>query len=65
MGLGRHKKPSLSQKKIDVKTGNMITIEPGIYYWGMDEFRIEDAGVVAAERFGFLAPCKQGVAHHD
>lgn len=60
VGLGRHKKPSLSQKKIDVKTGNMITIEPGIYYRGMDEFRIEEVGVVADEGFEFLAPCKQG-----
>ena len=62
VGFGRHKKPSLSQKKIDVKTGNMITIEPGIYYWGMDEFRIEEVGVVATEGVEFLAPCQQGWA---
>jgi hypothetical protein len=49
-----------AKKKIDLKKGNVITIEPGIYYRGIDEGRIEDVVVVTVKGFEFLAPGNLG-----
>lgn len=49
-----------AKKKIFLKTENVITIEPGIYYRGIDEGRIEDVVVVRVKGFEFLAPGNLG-----
>lgn len=52
VGLKIHEYPSVSQKSNSVlKTGNVITIEPGIYIPNEFGVRIEDFGVVTEDGF--------------
>ncbi len=59
VGLEIHVKPSVS-KKIALKAGKMITIEPGICFGGIGGVRMEDVVFVRAKGFEFLAPRKLG-----
>ena len=46
VGLDIHEEPRIHQKKSILKAGNVITIEPGLYYQGLGGVRIEDTVVV-------------------
>ena len=46
VGLDIHEGPRICQKDSILKAGNVITIEPGLYYWGLGGVRIEDTVVV-------------------
>jgi Xaa-Pro aminopeptidase len=47
LGLDVHELPRVSRVKSILRTGNVITVEPGLYYPGVGAVRIEDVVVVA------------------
>ncbi|MBF0109446.1 MAG: aminopeptidase P family protein [Magnetococcales bacterium] len=49
LGLEIHEPPSISGKDHVLTTGNVITVEPGLYYPDMGGVRIEDVVVVEKE----------------
>ncbi|MDK2975317.1 MAG: Xaa-Pro aminopeptidase [Methanofollis sp.] len=51
VGLEVHESPSLSPSGGPLVAGNVVTVEPGLYYPGIGGVRIEDMGVVAAGGF--------------
>lgn len=42
VGLDVHEGPSISKRKCTLKTGNVVTVEPGLYYPGIGGIRLED-----------------------
>jgi Xaa-Pro aminopeptidase len=47
LGLAIHEAPSISVKRPDtLRAGNVVTVEPGLYYLGLGGVRIEDVAVV-------------------
>lgn len=59
VGLAIHELPSISTADGRLKSGNVITIEPGLYYPGVGGVRIEDTIVVTASGWRYLAPCEK------
>jgi len=60
VGLAIHEAPSISTEKGSrLKSGNVITIEPGLYYPGVGGVRIEDTIVVTASGWHYLVPCEK------
>jgi len=51
VGLEVHEKPSLSPLGEPLCDGNVITIEPGLYYRDVGGVRIENLGIVRKDRF--------------
>lgn len=51
VGLEIHEGPSLSPSGGDLVPGNVVTIEPGLYYPGVGGVRLEDMGVVTENGF--------------
>lgn len=54
VGLEVHEAPSLGPAGENLTPGNVVTIEPGLYYSGIGGIRIENTGVVGAEGFTSL-----------
>jgi Xaa-Pro aminopeptidase len=46
VGLDIHEPPRLSKVKTTLKAGNVVTVEPGLYYPGVGAVRLEDLLVV-------------------
>lgn len=46
LGLDIHEEPSVSIRKDILKAGNVVTVEPGLYYEGIGGIRLEDVIVV-------------------
>jgi len=46
LGLEVHELPRISKVKTTLRTGNVVTVEPGLYYPGVGGVRIEDVVVV-------------------
>lgn len=46
LGLDIHEAPSVSVRKDILKTGQVVTVEPGLYYQGIGGVRLEDVVVV-------------------
>ena len=47
LGLDIHEAPSFGQRsKNTLREGNVVTVEPGLYYQGMGGVRLEDVVVV-------------------
>ena len=46
LGLEVHELPRVSKVKTTLRTGNVVTVEPGLYYPGVGGVRIEDVVVV-------------------
>ena len=42
VGLDVHEPPRISKTKCTLKTGNVVTVEPGLYYPGIGGVRLED-----------------------
>jgi Xaa-Pro aminopeptidase len=42
VGLDVHELPRISKAKCTLKTGNIVTVEPGLYYPGVGGVRLED-----------------------
>ncbi|MDO8842403.1 Xaa-Pro peptidase family protein [Methanocalculus sp.] len=51
VGLDIHEAPSLNLRGSPLAAGNVITIEPGLYYPGIGGVRIEDMGLVTGGGF--------------
>jgi Xaa-Pro aminopeptidase len=51
VGLQVHEQPTVGPAGKLLETGNVITIEPGLYYTGIGGVRLEDIGTVTAKRF--------------
>ncbi|HJJ36864.1 MAG TPA: Xaa-Pro peptidase family protein [Methanocorpusculum sp.] len=51
VGLAIHESPSLSPRGETLVPGNVVTIEPGLYYPGTGGVRLEDMGVVTESGF--------------
>ncbi|MBP1778479.1 MAG: Xaa-Pro aminopeptidase, partial [candidate division NC10 bacterium] len=49
LGLEVHELPRVSKVPTTLRTGNVVTVEPGLYYPGVGGVRIEDV-VVVTER---------------
>ena len=48
VGLSIHEGPSVGPSDERLRSGNVITVEPGLYYPGLGGVRIEDVAVVTA-----------------
>ncbi|MCJ7741508.1 MAG: M24 family metallopeptidase, partial [Methanoregula sp.] len=51
VGLQVHELPTVGPAGKTLASGNVITIEPGLYYPGIGGVRLEDIGVVTAKGF--------------
>ena len=51
VGLQVHELPTIGPAGKALETGNVITIEPGLYYPGIGGVRLEDIGAVTAKGF--------------
>jgi len=63
VGLEIHEAPRVSSavhKKL--RAGNIITIEPGLYYHELGGIRIEDTILVTKDGYKMLAPCPKQLA---
>jgi Xaa-Pro aminopeptidase len=59
VGLQVHEAPSLGPSGKELVAGNVISIEPGLYYPGTGGVRLEDIGVVTAKGFKRLTEFPQ------
>jgi Xaa-Pro aminopeptidase len=59
VGLDIHEAPSISPSGGPLQEGNVITIEPGLYYKGLGGVRIEDTVVVTSDGCSLLARCRK------
>lgn len=58
VGLEIHEAPSLSEKAVGcLRTGHVVTVEPGLYYPGIGGVRFEDTVAVTATGHKVLAKC--------
>jgi Xaa-Pro aminopeptidase len=59
VGLDIHESPSIAPNETRLRKGNVITIEPGLYYPGLGGVRIEDTVEVTASSWRYLARCEK------
>jgi Xaa-Pro aminopeptidase len=57
VGLEIHEAPSLGLGEGVLRAGQVVTVEPGLYYTDVGGIRIEDTVVVTREGFDYLATC--------
>ena len=59
VGLEIHEAPSLGAGDERLKNGNVVTVEPGLYYPDIGGVRIEDVVVVTSRGWRYLVPCEK------
>lgn len=59
VGLGIHEAPSLGLSEQRLRSGNIVTVEPGLYYPDIGGVRIEDTVVITPDGWRYLAPCEK------
>ncbi len=59
VGLSIHEAPRVGLNKDKLKSGNIITIEPGLYYHDIGGIRLEDTIEVTRTGWKFLVPCEK------
>ena len=59
VGLDIHEGPSIGTGDGRLKSGNVVTIEPGLYYPEVGGVRIEDTIVVSPGGWRYLVPCER------
>lgn len=59
VGLAIHEAPSLGRGNDRLKAGNVVTVEPGLYYPEVGGVRIEDTVVVTPDGWRYLVPCEK------
>ena len=57
VGLDIHELPSISQNDAVLRIGNVVTIEPGLYYHRVGGIRIEDTVAITSKGWKYLGPC--------
>ena len=57
VGLDIHELPSISQNNAMLRVGNVVTVEPGLYYRRIGGIRIEDTVAVTPRGWKYLGPC--------
>ena len=50
LGLEIHERPRVSAVSETLRAGHVVTVEPGLYYWGIGGVRLEDVAVVGERR---------------
>jgi len=58
VGLDIHEMPHVGLRAVRLRTGNVITVEPGLYYRDIGSVRIEDSIVVTPTGWKPLAYCE-------
>ncbi len=59
VGLAIHEAPSVGASRSRLRVGDVITIEPGLYYPELGGIRIEDTIEVTEQGWCYLAPCEK------
>ena len=54
VGLEVHEAPSLGPMGEELRAGNVVTNEPGLYFPGIGGVRLENTGVIGADAFTSL-----------
>jgi len=59
VGLAIHEEPFFGARHTRLRAGDVVTVEPGLYYPEVGGFRIEDTVVVTEHGWRYLAPCEK------
>ncbi len=59
LGLDIHEPPRIAPVEATLKTGHVVTVEPGLYYLGVGGVRLEDVVVVTAKGNRNITDCPQ------